>query len=194
MGGPEALTQFINDKGIGSFRLDRYEYELQPQAVGLPPYTHQWIGTEAFTDAVNAVPVEARQAALRIYLADPRDRISAGDAATFLSRLAKGELLSEASTGRIMEILKNTVTGTDRLKAGAPKDSIVYHKTGAGPTVERVNSASNDIGIIELADGRKLAVAVFLSGSELEAPQRDAIIAQAARLAISSLAGDRAVP
>lgn len=194
VGGPEALTRFFQDRGIKSFRLDRYEYELQSQAVGLQPFTHQWIGTKAFMDAVGQVPVEAQQAAMRIYLADPRDRVTARDAAEILVLLDKGRLLSPQSTARIMDMLKSAVTGAARLKAGVPEGATVYHKTGAGPTVEGVNSASNDIGIIELADGRKLAVAVFLSGSELGPEQRDAIIAQVARLATTELAGRRAVP
>jgi beta-lactamase class A len=194
IGGPEALTAFFKERGIASFRLDRYEYELQPQAVGLPPFTHQWIGTKAFMEAVGQVPVEAQQAAMRIYLADPRDRVTARHAAEILALLDKGRLLTPQSTAKIMNMLKGAVTGAARLKAGVPEGAIVYHKTGAGPTVEGVNSASNDVGIIELPDGRKLAVAVFLSGSELGAEQRDAIIAQVARLATTELAGRRAVP
>ncbi|MBA3677139.1 MAG: class A beta-lactamase [Sphingosinicella sp.] len=194
IGGPEALTRFIQDRGIKSFRLDRFEYELQPQAAGLPPFTHQWIGTKAFMDAVGKVPMEARQAAMRIYLADPRDRVAPDDATQILALLGKGKLLSPASTAKIMEMLKGTVTGAARLKAGVPQGAIVYHKTGAGPTVEDVNSASNDVGIIELADGRKLAVAVFFSGSTATPEQRDTIIAEVARLATSELAGKPAVP
>src|SRR3546814_8681017 len=86
-------------------------------------------------EAKEQVPVEAQRAALRIYLADPRDRVSPADMVQILSMLAKGQLLSPASTEKLMGILESTTTGTDRLKAGAPHGATVYHKTGAGATV-----------------------------------------------------------
>lgn len=194
IGGPEVVTRFFRDRGVETFRLDRYEYELQPQAVGLPAFAGQWIGMKAFVEAQEQVPVETQQAAMRIYLADPRDRVSPRDAARILALLDQGRLLSPQSTRKMMEILKSTVTGAARLKAGVPAGAIVYHKTGSGPNVETVNSASNDVGIVELADGRKLAVAVLLTGSELPARERDAMIAQVARLATSELVRKPAVP
>src|SRR3546814_7539053 len=100
--------------------------------------------------------------------------------------LAKGQLLSPASTEKLMGILESTTTGTDRLKAGAPHGATVYHKTGTGATVEGVASAINDVGIIELADGRRLAVAVFLAGSDLPPEQRAALIAAVARIGTRS--------
>src|SRR3546814_14169531 len=116
-------------------------------------------------EAKEQVPVEAQRAALRIYLADPRDRVSPADMVQILSMLAKGQLLSPASTEKLMGILESTTTGTDRLKAGAPHGATVYHKTGTGASVEGVASALNDVGIIELADGRRLAVAACLARS-----------------------------
>ena len=183
IGGPEVVTRFFRDRGIQTFRLDRYEYELQPQLVGLPEFNGQWIGMDAFSEAQAKVPVETQRASLRIYLADPRDRVSPADMVRILSMLAKGQLLSPESTQKLMDILESTSTGTDRLKAGVPDGATVYHKTGTGPTVDGVASATNDVGIIELADGRRLAVAAFLAGSELPPEGRAALIAEVARIA-----------
>lgn len=190
IGGPEVVTRFFQDRGIQTFRLDRYEYELQPQLVGLPEFSGQWIGMDAFSKAQAEVPVETQRASLRIYLADPRDRVSPADMVRILSMLAKGELLSPASTRKLMDILESTSTGTDRLKAGAPDGATVYHKTGTGPTVDGVASATNDVGIIELADGRRLAVAAFLAGAELPPEGRAALIAEVARIATADTAAD----
>ncbi|PWG03573.1 class A beta-lactamase [Sphingosinicella humi] len=188
IGGPEVVTRFFQDRGIGSFRLDRYEYELQPQLVGLPEFSGQWIGMDAFSKAQATVPVETQRASLRIYLADPRDRVSPADVVRILSMLAKGELLSPESTEKLMDILESTSTGTDRLKAGVPDGATVYHKTGTGPTVDGIASATNDVGIIELADGRRLAVAAFLAGAELPPEGRAALIAEVARIATGDTA------
>lgn len=183
IGGPEAVTGFFDDRGIENFRVDRYEAELQPQAVGLPPSTGQWIGSDAFEAAQAKVPVESQKAAMRLYLADPRDRVSPRGMVRILTMLADGKLLSPASTATLMGILKNTSTGADRLKAGIPDGAVLYHKTGSGPNVGQVNSATNDVGIMEMPGGRRIAVAAFLSGSELPAPERAAIIADVARIA-----------
>ena len=190
IGGPEALTRFFQERGIESFRVDRYEYELQPQSVGLPEFTGQWIGSDAITEAKEQLPLDRQRAALRIYLADPRDRVSPADMVNILAMLANGQLLSPESTQKLMDILESTSTGTDRLKAGVPEGATVYHKTGTGASVDGVASAINDVGIIELADGRRLAVAAFLAGSDLSSEDRAAIIAEVARIASSKVAGE----
>lgn len=193
-GGPEALTRFFQERGFEDFRVDRYEYELQPQSVGLPVFEGQWIGSEAIWEALEAVPLEAQKAAMTVYLADPRDRMSAGTAVRMLAALESGKLLSAEMTGKMMEILESTTTGAGRLKAGVPDGATVYHKTGTGAGVDRVNSATNDIGIVELADGRKFAIAVFLAGSEQPEEERERLIADVARFATSKVAGSAAVP
>ena len=151
--------------------------------------------TEEDYDALReSVPIEKQKAAMTLYLADPRDRMSAATAVRMLAALESGKLLPPEMTEKMMAILKGTTTGAKRLKAGLPGEAILYHKTGTGADVDRVNSATNDIGIIELPDGRKLAVAVFLSGSELPSDQREGIIAEAARIATGALAEPAAVP
>jgi beta-lactamase class A len=60
--------------------------------------------------------------------------------------------------------------------------------------VDGVASATNDVGIIELPGGRRIAVAAFLAGSDLPAEERAAIIAEVARIATSKVAGSAAVP
>ncbi|HEX8215813.1 MAG TPA: class A beta-lactamase, partial [Allosphingosinicella sp.] len=172
VGGPQALTAFFQERGVTDFRVDRYEYELQPQSVGLPEFTGQWIGSEALSEARKGVPLASQEAAMTLYLADPRDRMSPRAGVEILALLERGKLLSPDSTRRMLEIMRGTATGADRLKAGAAKGSIVYHKTGTGADVGARNSATNDIGIIELPGGRRIAVAALLSGSELPPEQR----------------------
>jgi len=60
---------------------------------------------------------------------------------------------------------------------------VVAHKTGTGGTQNGITSATNDIGIITLPDGRDLAVAVFVSDSTADDATRDAVIARLAKAA-----------
>ena len=194
VGGPQALTRFFQQRGVTGFRVDRYEYELQPQSVGLPEFAGQWIGADAWTEARKQVPVASQQAAMTLYLADPRDRMSPRAGVQILALLDRGKLLSPESTKKMLEIMRSTTTGADRLKAGVPKGAVVYHKTGTGADVENRNSATNDIGIIELPGGRRIAVAALHSGSELPPEQRAQIIAEVGRIAATELGAPAAAP
>jgi beta-lactamase class A len=192
-GGPEALTRFLQERGFEDFRVDRYEYELQPQSTGLPPIKPR-MTREDYSAVREAAPLDQQKAAMTLYLADPRDRVSPATAVRMLAALDAGKLLPPDLTQRMMTILKGTTSGPARLKAGIPEGATIYHKTGTGASVERVNGATNDIGIIELADGRKFAVAAFLAGSELPSEGREKLIADVARIAAATLAPRANVP
>ena len=96
--------------------------------------------------------------------------------AALLARLFRGELLSRASTDRILDAMRRCSTGDRRLRAGLPKDTEVFDKTGT------VRSCSNDAGIVRLPDGTHFALAVFVRGGTV-AVARDAAIASVARAA-----------
>lgn len=192
IGGPPALTRFFKDRGIGSFRLDRYEYELQPQTYGLT--TTQFANRAAYIAERNAVPIKRQRAAIQAYLADPRDTVSARDMVRLLTMLDGGKMLSPASTAKVMRMMEETTSAPGRIKAAVPDGATLYHKTGTGATVDGINGASNDVGIVRLPDGRKIAMAVFFAGSTRTPPERDAVIADTSRLLISGLAPGSAVP
>jgi beta-lactamase class A len=55
----------------------------------------------------------------------------------------------------------------------------VEHKTGTSGEEQGIAAATNDIGLITLPDGERLAVAVFLSDSTADDAGRDRAIARA---------------
>jgi beta-lactamase class A len=183
VGGPEALTRFFRNRGFRHFRVDRYERELQPESVGLPLSSGRLPDADAYRRYRSEVPMEVRRAGMQRYLSDPRDRMSANDAVRMLAMLDAGQLLNAANTMELMKVLLATPSGPDRLKAGAPNGALVYHKTGSSADVEALNGATNDIGIISLPDGTRLAVAAFLSGSSLPADDRARVLASVAEAA-----------
>lgn len=79
--------------------------------------------------------------------------------------------------------MHNAVTGPKRLKGQLPAGTDISHKTGTGGTRNGITSATNDIGIIDLPNGKHLAVAVFVSDSSADDKTRDAVIAKIARAA-----------
>jgi beta-lactamase class A len=129
------------------------------------------------------VPAADREAATARYLADPRDTATLPASLDFLTRLAGGQLISTASTRLLLRLM--TDSGPDRLKAGLPPGASIAHKSGASATDLGITPATNDIGVVTLADGRKFAMAAYLAGSTATEAARDTLIADAARLAAS---------
>ena len=102
----------------------------------------------------------------------------------FLSALDRGELISAASTRRLLELMSLTTRGGARIRAGLPKDAFLAHRPGTGGGDQGISLAHNDVGIFRLADKRTYAIAVFLSGSTLNEAARDALIADVTRAAV----------
>ena len=79
--------------------------------------------------------------------------------------------------------MTETPTGARRLKGLLPVGTVVAHKTGSSGTVNGLTAATNDVGIIQLPNGRYLAIAVFVSDSTADEAAREAVIAEVARAA-----------
>jgi beta-lactamase class A len=179
--GPSAVTGWLVANGVTDLRVDRYEREFQLELNGMAPFRAEWARDSVFLARLNEVPAEQRKQATRRYLEDPRDTSTPLAAVEFLSKLARGELLPDASTALLLRIATETTTGARRIKAGLAAGAIVAHKTGSARPDLGMNPAINDIGIITFADGRRLAIAIFLSGSTLPYPDAEALLADVTR-------------
>jgi beta-lactamase class A len=91
--------------------------------------------------------------------------------------------LSRESQALLLKLMTEAILGARRLKGQLPAGTLVAHKTGTGGTRHGITSATNDIGIITLPDGRHLAVAAFVFDSAGDDDTRDAIIARLAKAA-----------
>lgn len=180
LGGPAAIQAFLKRKGHGAgIRVDRDERHLQAETAGLA-WRIEFTDPARYAQAQAALSDVERATAFRAYLADPRDTASPAAMARFLRALADGDLLSPASTARLLAIMAQTRTFPTRLRAGAPKGWTVSHKTGTGPTRDGLNSVSNDVGILTAPGGRTIAIAAFYAETRAPEPARDAMIASSA--------------
>ena len=68
-------------------------------------------------------------------------------------------------------------TGPNRIK-GMLEVAPVAHKTGTGGTQNGITSATNDIGIVALPNGKHIAIAIFVSDSPADEKTREATIAK----------------
>src|SRR5215471_21213184 len=86
--------------------------------------------------------------------------------------------LSSESQALLLKLMTESIPGAKRLKGELPAGTVVAHKTGTGGTRDGITSATNDIGLITLPDGRHLAIAVFITDSKADDATRDAVIAK----------------
>lgn len=201
-GGPEAVRGFLEKKGIKGVRFGPGERLMQSQIAGMS-WSQSYSVGRAFYAARDAVPLATRRAAIERYIADPIDGATPLGVVDALARLQKGELLSPASTQRLLSIMSNTKTGPQRLKGGLSSGWRLAHKTGTGQVLGGMQAGYNDIGILTAPDGRSYAVAVLIRRTSAPLPERMQMMQNVSRavinyhqhlaptLAASSVAGAR---
>jgi beta-lactamase class A len=170
-GGSAAVKRFIASKSLGQIRFGPGERLMQSAIAGLVWQQSYSLGNAFFT-ARNAVPYERRKSALDLYLNDPIDGASPEAIVQALDRLAKGELLSTASTRLLLGMMERVTSGPNRLRAGMPPNWRFGHKTGTGQILAPVATGYNDIGIMTAPDGTRYAVAVMMADTTASVPQR----------------------
>ena len=190
LGGPRAVQEVLDRHRVSGVRFDRDERRLQTEIAGLK-WRAEFVDSAVLDRAVAAVPEARRDAAFRAYQKDPRDTATPLGMAVLLQSLARGTLLSPASTRRLLEIMTQTATFPDRLKAGVPPGWTLAHKTGTSGTWRGVTAATNDVGVLTAPDGRLISVVVFIADSKASSENRAALIANVARTVVkhSSSAG-----
>jgi beta-lactamase class A len=72
---------------------------------------------------------------------------------------------------------------TKRLEGDLPAGVRVAHKSGTSDVDDGVAHATNDIGLIPLPDGRRIAIAVFVTDSTADQDTREKVIARIGRAA-----------
>ena len=125
-----------------------------------------------------------RQAAFDRYVADPIDGATPVGIVDALARLRRGELLSAASTERLLSIMSRTRTGPQRLTGGLAPGWRIAHKTGTGQVLGSVQTGYNDIGLITSPDGRHYAVAVMIRRTAAPLGERMALMQNTVRAVI----------
>jgi len=104
-------------------------------------------------------------------------------AVELLRLLSDHSPLTAEHTQLLLAWLKDSPTGAHRIKAGLPPGTVLMHKTGTSGVKDGMAAATNDIGLVELPDGRRLALAVFVTDSKADDTTREAVMARISRAA-----------
>jgi len=160
VGGPAAVRAMVDRKGLGAIRFYDGERALQSRIAGLIWSQSYSIGN-AFYSARSALPLSLRKASFDRYIADPYDGASPHAIALALARLKRGELLSPASTRRLLSTMGATRTGKARVRAALSPGWRWSHKTGTGQELQGRIGGINDIGLLTAPDGTVYALAIM---------------------------------
>ena len=185
LGGPAAVQGVLDRLGLAGVRIDRDERHLQTEIAGVV-WRPEYVDSAALNRAYAAVPETVRDAAYRAYQSDPRDTATPTGMISLLRSLAEGKLVSPPLTRRLIEIMGQTVTFPDRLKAGLEGRWALAHKTGTSGTWKGVTAATNDVGILTSPDGDLVSVAVFIADSRAAEADRAQIMARVTHATIGS--------
>jgi len=94
-----------------------------------------------------------------------------------LKSFFEGKLLNPTNTKFLMHLMIESENSFARLKGNLAPETIVAHKTGTGDSKEMIN-ACNDVGIINLPNGKHVAMSVFVMNSKETYETTESIIAQ----------------
>jgi beta-lactamase class A len=89
--------------------------------------------------------------------------------------------LNSEHTALLNTWMLEATRGPRRIKGLLPADTPVAHKVGSSGEESGMIPATNDVGLITLPDGRRLAVAVFVTDAHADQATCEAVIARIAR-------------
>ena len=190
IGGPQAVRDMIDSKGLGSIRFYDGERALQSKVAGLIWSQSYSIG-DAFYKARGALPMAVRRASFERYIADPYDGAAPRSVALALARLKRGELLAPASTSRLLSTMASTRTGKARVRAALAPGWRWSHKTGTGQSFQGRIGGINDIGILTAPDGTDYAMSIMTIPNRTDGASQGLMQSVARAVIASHAARDR---
>lgn len=100
-----------------------------------------------------------------------------------LKRFFDGKVLTKKSTEFLYKTMVETTVGPNRIKGKLPESSEVAHRPGSSFTNdEGLTAAINDIGIVQLPNGKHVAIAVFVHNTTEKYIVGEEIIAAIAKV------------
>lgn len=177
------VNAYLHKLGIEGMRVDRSEGQMAIDYAGVTdaPPESEWT-LDWFTKAMSAVPPNRQREAAQRSLADDRDTTTPDAALKLLRLFVEGKALPKGHTDFLLDLMRKTVPGAARMKAGLPTGTVLAHRPGTGGDNERVNLCTNDVGIVTMPNGNHLLVAVFIKGSNKDLATREQSIAQITRV------------
>jgi len=151
-------------------RSDNYATDVLIRNLGGPRTVQQWVNWHGLS-GISVDRTIDQLLRSRRDLRDPRDSSTPLAMIELLKKIETGNVLKPESRSFLQLMMARCITGSNRMRALLPPGTRVEHKTGT------LTGLTDDVGFITLADGRRIAVAIFARGGS----NRPRTIAEAAR-------------
>ena len=178
-GGGPAITARLRKLGIAGVDIAEQEIEIvaRTECPGAAPPPGGWTfpAIDACPKAAPAIKLAAAQHEI-----EHSPNAATTDALVRMLAVIEHDALPKTRTW-LHDTLAGTKTGVKRLKALLPPGTRIEHKTGTGGESEGLNLATNDVGVLTLPDGKRIAIAVLTAGSRQPIEAREALIARLAK-------------
>lgn len=114
---------------------------------------------------------------------DPRDTTTPRAFGTDYQKIVLGDALPDDKRDFLRDLLQRNTTGAERIRAGLPPGWAVADKTGTGDY-----GTLNDIAVVWPPDKAPIVVAIMSSKAAKDAPYDQALLAEAAKYVVETLA------
>jgi len=179
LGGPQALTAFLREKGLP-------QMIVRDDERGMARLSAHLMGAEQPPAGETEKQQQQRESAgYQDFLAAPPNTTTANTSALFLKKLWQRELLSVTSTHYLQDLMY-AQTVPSRLRGGLPAGARLADKTGTSG-IDGKTAAWNDMGLISWPDGQAVIIAAYLSDTSATQAERDGLFAELARLVTRSV-------
>ena len=98
-----------------------------------------------------------------------------------LRRFADHSPLNPEHTALLQQWMTETPSAPHRIKGLLPAGTVVTHKTGTSGLDHGFYPATNDVGLITLPNGERLALAIFVTNAHADDTTDEAVIARIAK-------------
>ncbi len=176
---PSAVGARLRTLGIEGISVDRTAERLILDSLGMTPESTEGMTRREILDYLNAwkpAPGELDRAA-SAFESDSRDTATPLAMNDLLRAIYSGRAASEASTGKMIEILLECDTGSNRIPGLLPESTLVAHKTGT------LGGAVADVGVLYLPEERGHVLVSVLTRGVKEREKAERAIAEIARYA-----------
>jgi beta-lactamase class A len=100
---------------------------------------------------------------------------------SLLRRVADRSPLTPEHTALLEQWMQEPTASPKRIRGALPPGTVVAHKSGSSGTEKGMTAATNDVGLITLPDGRRLAIAIFITDSHEDTAALEPVIAGIAK-------------
>lgn len=102
-------------------------------------------------------------------------------AVKLLRRLNDRSPLNRENTELLSRWMTESPSGPKRIKGLLPATAVVTHKTGTSGVRQGVSAATNDLGLITLPKGQRLALAICVTNAKADPALIESVIARLAK-------------